>query len=55
MDAVWVCLCAISSLFVEAYVRNVFEMSEYQGSMTAEANGVGLDPARVGEYGIQIA
>ena len=47
---------ADSSLVVGAEVREVFEMTKHQGEFeTADVISVGKDPARVGEYWVQIA
>ena len=47
---------ADSSLVVGAEVREVFEMTKYQGEFEiADVISVGKDPARVGEYRVQIA
>ena len=47
---------ADSSLVVGVEVREVFEMTKHQGEFKiAHAISVGKDPARVGEYRVQIA
>ena len=47
---------ADSSLVVGAEVREVFEMTKHQGEFEiADVISVGKDPARVGEYRVQIA
>ena len=45
-----------SSLVVGGEVREVFEMTKHQGEFEiADVISVGKDPARVGEYRVQIA
>ena len=47
---------ADSSLVVGAKIREVFEMTKHQGEFQIpDVISVGKDPARVGEYRVQIA